>query len=271
MLSAMSRLKSNSWKEKMYGVIYYLLIASSAYMSYLLLFNDKDLSLSEVWYLIPTLFFTLTTSPAFSDYSNSKNLHRGSLEYFVSILNPARKTFMYYLDRGELNDSRRRFSILNLDFLPLSIIFSILFFVILTSPVLNFYKPLLWVIYTFSLLIISYEISRFFVNNDAVSENILVQYYDIESLTSYEKEQFKYNVISEIKRHGKITRIEAFKMCINELSRVKRRKKALALEAAEMKKDLKRKAKEERKENQANKNKKKFAHSYENFKSINPR
>lgn len=271
MLSAMSRLKSNSLKEKTYGVLYYLLIASSVYISYLLLFNYKELSLSEVWYLTPTLFFTLTTLPAFSDYSNSKNMHRGSIEYFVSILNPCRKTLMYYLDSGESNYSKRRFSILNIDFVSSSLIFSIMFFVLLTSPILDFYNPLLWIIYTSSLLIISYEIGRLIINNDAVSENILIQYYDVESLTSHEKEEFKYNVMSQIKRHGKITRREVYKMCINELKYIERRKKELALEAVEAKKYLKQKAKEERKEKQANKNKKKFAHSYENFKSINPR
>lgn len=208
MFSTLQRFKADSTKEKIYGLLFYVFLFSSIGLAVFTVAYWEELSNVALWYIAATYAFLVTTIPAFASYGNYKNCHAGTVTQYIMKLNPPRPSFMHLLRIWDKKDGAALSAVM---FCIFTAVMTIIF--VIASVDKKEIGYFLFAVYNLSLIVISYYISYYGLYKSKVSKELLTEFYDIETVNTADKENFKLNIIRILESKGFVVKKDVFGLC----------------------------------------------------------
>lgn len=208
MISAKQRLMSHSYVEKAYGAIFYILLAVSAYLGYWSYIHASDVYSAKgleylKWFAIGyTYFIIFSTIGVFADYGNPDKEHKGSIRWYLAILNPTRKSFIHALRSSK--KYKPAFYIFNG-------VLGLLWYVTLLISFGGSVYPLLTMLYVVFISFISLKLSQLGLRNVKVTPEQLNAYEDIEGLSKESKDFFRVQMVRIIEKDKRVNKKHVFR------------------------------------------------------------
>lgn len=213
MLSLKGRLQSKYKYEKfhvLYYIMHYVIIGYITYfVSNRLIENGFrfDFSNYEIAYLGLTLFFSLTTMKASTDYYNLNKIHKNTLDYYIGDLNPSKGSFLF-------NTIEKDEGINNM-------LATLAFFVVILSIAGSMilllggqYKLIGVLAYNLLLMTLSCAIGGSDINYGKVSSEKLNAIEQVEDLSDENKKKFREEVLKKLNRNDVIYKSDLLEICL---------------------------------------------------------
>lgn len=214
MISLKGRLQSKYKYEKfhvLYYIMHYVIIGYITYfVSNRLIENGFrfDFSNYEIAYLGLTLFFSLTTMKASTDYYNLNKIHKNTLDYYIGDLNPSKGSFLFnFIEKEE-----------NINQLLATILFIIFIFSVVTSIfclIVGDYKLLGIIVYNIFLMILSCAIGGSDINYGKVPSEKLNAIEQVEDLSDENKKKFREEVLKKLNKNDVIYKSDLLGICLD--------------------------------------------------------
>lgn len=224
MISLSGRLKSKTICEKIYVLFYFIhlaIIGGIFYFVFQRLGGNEwvfDFSTSEKFYMIATLWFSLTTMNASLDYKNIKKTHHNTLDYYIADLNLSRGSLPVKVltDKSPFYDKF------------IGGIFAWSLMILLFAFFMSFFDKVegstVFLTYNFCLIILSTFLGGADIRLSKVDSQKLNSIDDIIDITDEEKLHFRREIgkILEVKNY--VTRLDVFELITPFIENIKKRK-----------------------------------------------
>lgn len=209
-MSALGRLKSGSWRDKLFGFLYYSMLISIPVIGWFCITNFLKYH-ENAWLFILTcvVFFIAINIPVLVDYCNTRKIHKGTIDYFLGEINTNK--FNNRLSRHIHRITQKQESE------PVFLIISVVLYFCLMFSSLMYYSineysifmpfSILWFIFPCLTLFLHSN----FINSQIVSVEHLNLIFEMDEITEDEKRSFSHAIKQIISSKGYVTRNDVFR------------------------------------------------------------
>lgn len=189
-------------------MLFYVFLFSSIGLAVFTVAYWEELSNIALWFIAGTYAFLVTTIPAFASYGNYKSCHAGTVTQYIMKINPPRPSFMHLL---RIWDKKEGAALSAVMFCICTAVMTIIF--VIASVDKKEIGYFLFAVYNISLIVISYYISYYGLYRSKVSKELLTEFYNIETVSTEDKESFKQDIIRILGQKGFVIKKDVFKLC----------------------------------------------------------
>ena len=209
-MSALGRLKSNSWRDKLFGILYYSMLISIPVMGWFSITEFLKTNLyTWLCILAYAIVFAGINLPVVGDYSNTKKSHKGTINYFLGVVNPTK--FNNVLSRHIHKITQQENSEPVFAILSIFTSCALSFFGFVNALLSESYFFLIFAISSFTLPALTLFIHSNFINSQIVPVENLNLIFEMNEITEDEKKAFSNAIKQIISSKGYVTRNDVFR------------------------------------------------------------
>jgi hypothetical protein len=215
-MSATGRLRSDSKVENIFGILYYAMLIAipGLAIAFMVAFNlglFSDNIVLWCFLLATTYLFIFTNILTLKDYYKQSNVHKGTIEFFLSKINITKPKGLANIFGSFDEETKEAWEPAFIAIGVASCFFAI--GSIVTITVDGNYSFLIVFLYNTFLIALSIFINGDVINDKKVPSELLELMLEMKNIHESEKTDFLRKVRANIVRNGYITRREVFEAC----------------------------------------------------------